>query len=145
MINYCSCFISYSHIDIDFAVKLYNALCKQGVRSWRDEAELRIGQQQSLAEILATWDKILIIASDTALQHPWIKREIEGALVYERCAIKRSGQRINKIIPVCLDDTLYDNKHPLLKKRYVANLRQWRDVDVLQREISYLLRALIKN
>jgi uncharacterized protein YjbI with pentapeptide repeats len=44
-IDFYSCFISYSHADMSFALRLHDQLQAQGIRCWRDEHQLPPGDE----------------------------------------------------------------------------------------------------
>lgn len=146
--NYFSCFISYSHSDLEFARKLEKALWDCGVRCWRDEHKLLPGDDM-LDEIhhgIKRWDKVLLCCSETSLSSWWVEREIDKALQKEESLSREKKRKILALIPLDLDGHLFSawdgSRASVLRSRYAADFRLWRDADAFDQQMKSLIRAL---
>jgi TIR domain/Pentapeptide repeats (8 copies) len=81
-IQFFSCFISYSSVDKQFAIRLHDALQSKGVRCWLDEKQLLPGHDISreLERGIYLWDKFLLCASKNSLTSYWVENEIKTTL-----------------------------------------------------------------
>lgn len=78
-------FLSYSHKDTAFIVRLANALRDHGIRVWYSKRH--IAGPQWLDEIgvaLERCDWILIALTPDAVRSKWVKREVTAALIDDR-------------------------------------------------------------
>jgi hypothetical protein len=75
------CFISYFSGDKEFARKIHSDLGQREIRTWRDEAEIEIGDPMSdrIENALKRCYTFLIILSPEALSRPWMKDELRAA------------------------------------------------------------------
>jgi uncharacterized protein YjbI with pentapeptide repeats len=72
-IEFYSCFISYTHKDKPFAVRLHDHLQASGIRCWLDEKQLLPGDD-ILDEVdrgIRLWDKVLLCCSRASLDSSW--------------------------------------------------------------------------
>ena len=71
-IEFCSCFISYSSNDDDFARRLHADLQDQGVRCWFAPEDLKIGAKirTGIDEAIRLHDKLLLVLSEASVQSP---------------------------------------------------------------------------
>jgi len=150
MIEFYSCFISYSHADKSFARRLYDALQGRGVRCWLDEHQILPGQK-ILTEVdrgIRLSDKVLLCCSKTALTSWWVNSELEVALQKEEQLWKAKGEETLALIPLNLDGYLFTPecggaKATQLKSRLAANFIGWEtDNKKFEEEFERLLKAL---
>lgn len=89
-------FISYSRKDAIYAVKLVNALKREGFNPWWDMDELNAGThwQNRLHKQIVNCDAYILIMSRNAKASKWVPDELVAA--------KSKGKRI---FPLLLDDT----------------------------------------
>jgi hypothetical protein len=93
-------FISHSSKDKPFVRKLAADLVASGVKVWLDEQNMLVGDSipEKIAQGLAESDFFLIVVSKNSVSSPWVKRELNSAIVHE---IER---RKVTILPIKLDD-----------------------------------------
>ena len=93
-------FISHSTKDKPFVRKLAADLVSAGVRVWLDEQQILVGDSipDKIAQGLAESDFFLIVVSKNSVESPWVKKELNNALVQE---IER---RKVTVFPIKLDE-----------------------------------------
>ncbi len=97
-------FISYSHLDKDFALTIEEKLKSEGVRIWRDEHDLKAGSlNEQIWEGLRSQDVVLLILSQNSTRSDWVESELEMARDRE----KEEGRNI--LCPIALDKS-WENK-----------------------------------
>jgi hypothetical protein len=76
LIDFYSCFISYSSKDEDFAKRLYADLQNNHLRCWFAPHELRIGDEirPRIDEFIRMHDKLLLLLSESSLASTWVKK-----------------------------------------------------------------------
>lgn len=141
-VDYSSCFLSYSVLDQEFAVRLHADLGEVGVRSWLDARDMKTGDKvaSQIDMAIQTQDKVLLILSHNSIMSSWVRKELKIALELEA---KRHKIRI---FPIRLDDAIFDvsgiREFDQLKDRHIADFRQWQDRNRYQRAFSQLVRDL---
>ena len=80
MIDYYSCFISYSSKDDAFAKRLYADLQSNHVRCWFAPEDLKIGDRirTGIDEAIRVHDKLLLILSKSSVASGWVEREVKA-------------------------------------------------------------------
>jgi len=137
-----SCFISYSSIDQDFAVRIYNDLQAKGARCWFAPHDLPIGSKtwDGIDEAIRTRDKVLLILSESAISSDWVEDEVTKAFAEER----RRKELV--LFPVRIDDAIIDTTEPWAAKlrdnRNIGDFRHWKDQAPYQAALHRLLRDL---
>lgn len=98
-------FISHSTRDKPFVRKLAADLVANGVKVWLDEQRILVGDSipEKIAQGLADSDFFLIVVSQNSVDSPWVKKELNSALVHE---IER---RKVAVLPIKLDDANMPN------------------------------------
>jgi hypothetical protein len=93
-------FLSHSSKDKSFVRHLAADLVAHGVKVWLDEQQILVGDSipEKIAQGLAESDFFLIVVSRNSLESPWVKKELNGALVHE---IERRKVRL---MPIRFDD-----------------------------------------
>jgi len=94
-------FISHSSKDKPFVRRLAADLVSSGIRVWLDEQRILVGDSipEKIAQGLAESDFFLLVASKNSVASPWVKKELNSALVHE---IER---RKVTVMPIRLDDS----------------------------------------
>jgi len=89
------CFISYFSGDKEFVGWVDQQLQLRGIKTWRDEREIEIGDSMTdkIQEGLVDSHTFTIVLTPDALQRPWVKEELKAA--YAR---KLAGDL--KILPI---------------------------------------------
>ena len=146
--EFYSCFISYSHIDRQFARQLHDRLQGEGIRCWLDEHELKPGDDiyRCVDNGIRLWDKVLLCCSEASLKSPWVEREVDTAIEKEMKFQKTRGEQILKIIPLNLDGSLFswEGSHAAtLRKRLAADFTDWKsDADKFEQQFERVVKAL---
>jgi hypothetical protein len=144
-----SCFISYSHADEAFAVKLYSGLEQHGIRCWLDKKELLPGDDlyDEIDKGIRLWDKVLVCCSESSLKlSGWVDREIDKALQKEERLLRERQAKVLALIPLDLDGYLFrwdSGKASVLKSRLVADFKAWpTDTEQFDEQLGKLISAL---
>ncbi len=141
-IEFCSCFISYSTMDDDFAQRLYADLQHQGVRCWFAPEVLKIGDKfrMRIDESIRVYDKLMVVLTENSIRSPWVEEEVETALEKERKHNKPA------LFPIRLDDAVMETDQAwaasLRRTRHIGDFRAWKDHDQYQKSFERLLRDL---
>jgi hypothetical protein len=148
-IQFYSCFISYSHADQSFARRLHDALQGLGIRCWLDEHQILPGDNiyEQVDQGIRLWDKVLLCASEASLTSWWVDNEINTVLAKERQLLKERGEKVLSLIPLKLDDYLFegwkDGKAELVRSRLAADFTGWScDNQKFETHFEHLVKAL---
>ena len=142
LIQYYSCFISYSSQDEALAKRLYADLQANHVRVWFAPEDLKIGDRIRIGidESIRVYDKLLLILSKHSLASQWVEQEVETALAKERAAAHAV------LFPIRLDDEVMDiaSGWPALIRntRHIGDFRHWKEHDAFESAFARLLRDL---
>jgi len=95
-----SIFLSHNSEDKEFVRDLHKLLLDNGIESWIDEAEIKIGDSllQKISEGIKKADFVAIILSPKSIDSPWVERELEMAMQQE---IERKEK---KVLPLIIED-----------------------------------------
>lgn len=153
-IRFYSCFISYSTADEEFATRLHNDFRAAGIRCWKWDDDARTGRTVwgEIDQAIRLHDKLVLIASESALKSPAVIREIERALQKEDDLARRAaaGEPVgdtNVLFPVRIDDYLFETweheRKADVTDKVIADARGWeRDPEVYARARDRLIRDL---
>ena len=145
-----SCFISYSHADSSFAIKLYDSLQDQGVRCWLDRKDLLPGDNlySGISSGIRSGDRILLCASKSALTSWWVDNELSIAFAKEQEAWRGGQGQASLLIPLNLDDFIFSSewkngKAEQIRSRLAADFTGWEgDEKKFDETFKRLLAAL---
>ena len=95
-----SIFLSHSSEDKEFVRELHKNLSKNGINSWIDEAEIKMGDSliQKIGEGIEKADYVAIILSPKSIKSNWCQKELEIAITKE---IKHGR---TSVIPILIED-----------------------------------------
>ncbi len=142
LLQFYSCFISYSSKDQDFANMLYTDLQNKGVRCWFAPEDLKIGDKirDRIDESIRLRDKLLLILSASSVTSEWVEHEVESALEEET----RANRAI--LLPIRIDDAVFDCKKAwaglIRRTRHIGDFTSWKEHDSYQQAFARLLRDL---
>lgn len=142
MIQFNSCFISYSSSDKEFAKRIYGDLQQRGVRCWFAPEDMKIGDRirKRLDDSIRIHDKLLLILSEASVASQWIEQEVETALEKER------EQGCDVLFPVRLDDSVMSAQGGwpafLRKTRHIGDFCQWPNPTVYRQALERVLDDL---
>jgi hypothetical protein len=93
-------FISYSHADSKFVMKLYKRLQAEDFIVWLDQHEMSAGSlQNQVRRALAEQDIVIVVLSRNSLKSDWVENELEMAREREK------GEQKDVLCPIALDDS----------------------------------------
>lgn len=146
-LQFYSCFISYSHEDKVFADKLYSELQMHGIRCWKDDHSIRLGDNilNKVDDGIRFWDKVVLICSAASLQSLWVIDEIDKALEKEHRIYTEKGKRISVLIPLFLDKHIFqwvDGRATHLRSRLAGDFCDWQQPSKFDNGFKRLLTAL---
>ncbi len=137
-----SCFISFSTWDGEFSKRLYADLQQNVVPCWYFPENAKSGEPVwgEIDRGIGTYDKLIVICSESSLQSPAVLREIERALQRE------DRERKNILFPIRIDNYVFDKweherKADVIKK-VVGDFTHWKEHDPYQKALYKLLRDL---
>jgi len=127
-----SVFISYSHVDKDFARQLAADLAKAGCRVWRDEGEIDIGERlmPKIRAALDEMESVVVVLSKTSVNSEWVKVELDIAMN------KELKKRSVVVLPAVIEDIELPS---FLEGKLYADFK---DPQTYEATLSKLLRAL---
>lgn len=148
VIQFYSCFISYSHEDKSFAKRLHDQLQAQGIRCWLDDHQILPGDNiaKEIDTGIRLWDKVLLCCSEHSLKRPWVNREMEKALQKEERLWNERGCEILALIPINLDGALFEwdgHWKSEIVKRHAPDFTGWeQDNAKFEAQFERVLKAL---
>jgi TIR domain len=138
-----SVFISYSHSDVEFTLRLHNFLTRKGVRCWLDNHELLPGDKlhETIRRGILNHDKFLLICSRDSLQSWWVNNELEEIFAKERAM----GTAL--LVPIAIDEAVWsdpplNDKCIQIRSRYVGDFTRWTVARKFRSSAQKLLSAL---
>jgi hypothetical protein len=141
-IDHYSCFISYSHMDDEFAKHLLNGLQAMGIRCWNAPHDMNIGDKRRLLikETIRAHDKLLLIFSEHSVRSDWVEHEAEYALSLEK------ERKKNILFPVRVDESIIEHKTVwagnVRRQRHIGDFTRWRHDDAYAASFDRLLLDL---
>jgi hypothetical protein len=80
-----SVFLSHNSNDKDFVRKLHLDLEAHGVRTWLDEAEIKVGESliEKIRQGIDEMEYVAAILSPASVASPWVQRELDVAMNQE--------------------------------------------------------------
>jgi hypothetical protein len=145
-----SCFLSYSHKDEAFAVRLVARLRGEGVRVWFAAEDLSPGQKihEEVEKAIDNFDRLLVVLSDHSMRSPWVQSEVRKARRREL----RDGCRVVFPISLVPFDTLKqwelfdaDSGQDLaveIREYLIPDFSAWQDTAVFEKQTKALLAGL---
>ena len=143
--NFNSCFISYSHKDEEFVLKLWKDLQNKGVRCWYAPDDLEFGDKfrEKIEEAIQIHNKLIIVLSKKSMNSGWVEDEIE--IIMER----EYSEKNPLFIPIRIDETIWNSKIAWTKKikrtRHIGDFTNWKNENNYEVVFQKLLRALRKK
>ena len=107
-------FISHSHLDNDFAVKLAEDIEETGMNCWIDLWELQVGDslRKKVEQGINTSDWLIIILSRNSINSNWVQHELDMGITKEldsKDVFVLPVLMDNCEIPLCLKTKVYAN------------------------------------
>jgi TIR domain/Pentapeptide repeats (8 copies) len=142
LIQFYSCFISYSNKDQKFADRLHSDLQSRGIRCWFAPEDLQIGAKTRIKidESIRVHDKLLVILSKHSIESEWVEKEVETAMERER------QQKRIVLFPIRLDDMVMNVPNgwaaDIRRSRNIGDFRRWQNHDSYRKTFDRLVRDL---
>ncbi len=142
--NFFSCFISYSHKDEEFVLKLWNDLQNSGVRCWYAPESLDIGDKfrEKIEDAIQSFDKLIIVLSKNSIASGWVEDEIETVME------KEYGMHEPLVLPIRLDNSIWESHKAWSKKigrsRNIGDFSDWSNPSSYQVSFHKLLKAIMR-
>ena len=150
VIQFYSCFISYSSKDEEFAKRLHADLQGAGVRCWFAPEDIKGGEKiyEQIDTAIRIHDKLLLVLSEQSITSEWVKTELRRCLKAE----KKENRR--KLFPLRLMafDSLqnwecFDSDHGKdlaveVREYFIPDFSNWKDHDSYKTAFDRLLRDL---
>ena len=142
VLQFYSCFISYSSKDQDFAERLHADLQDKGVRCWFAPEDLKIGARTrpAIDEAIRVRDKLLLILSEKSIESDWVEKEVETAFEEER------RRKETVLFPIRLDNTVMQTGEAwaadIRRTRNIGDFRDWKKHESYQKAFERLIRDL---
>jgi hypothetical protein len=79
-------FISYSHHDKEFVLRLALDLEERGTQVWIDQGDIQGGEQwrQSIAQGVGGCQAFVLVISPESIRSPWVQQELNAAFQYSK-------------------------------------------------------------
>jgi len=150
VIQFYSCFISYSTKDQEFAERLYSDLQTNCIRCWFAPHDIQGGKKihEQIDEAIRLHDKLLLILSPASMKSAWVETEIAKARKRE----VRNARRV--LFPVRLvdfqalqdweffdADTGKDSAREI-REFFIPDFSDWKNHGSYQKAFQRLLRDL---
>ena len=140
--KYCSCFISYSSRNQDFADQLYADLQAAGIRCWFAPKDIPIGAKlrDAIDGGIRERDKVLLVLSEHAITSAWVEKEVETAFEEE---VRRKNI---VLFPIRLDETVMEASASwaadIRRARHIGDFSEWENHHRYKLAFAKLLQDL---
>lgn len=142
LVQYWSCFISYSSLDQAFADRIYADLQSNGVRCWFAPKDMPIGAKirDTIDEAIRETGKLLLVLSENSMGSDWVEKEFETASEEE----KRRNDTV--LFPIRLDNSPFETTRSWIadirRGRNIGDFSGWKDDAPYKGAFARLLRDL---
>ncbi|NUQ23087.1 MAG: toll/interleukin-1 receptor domain-containing protein [Saprospiraceae bacterium] len=138
-------FLSHSWKNKTFVRNLYEALIGKGVNVFLDEMKMKPGDDlfESITKGIQDYDKMILVCSKESLTESWwVDRELDRVFAKERELFKKHGKRINLLIPITVDDYIFEWKGAKAEevRRYIIG--DFRPEADFEKSLNDLVHAL---
>jgi hypothetical protein len=150
VIQWHSCFISYSTKDEEFARRLHGRMREAGLRVWFAPEDVKGGDKlhEQLFRAIQLYDKLLLVLSEHSIKSEWVMTEIRKAREVE----KKENRR--KLFPIrlvdfdtlrgwtCFDADTGKDLAVELREYFIPDFSNWKDHDAFETTFARLLKDL---
>ena len=149
-IQYCSCFISYSSKNEDFAQRLYADLQSKNVRCWFAPEDIKGGQKlhDQIGEAIRLHEQLLLVLSEHSMNSEWVKTEIAKARQHE------VHEKRKVLFPIrlvdfktiqqweCFDADTGKDSAKEIREYFIPDFSDWKNYNAYQQAFKRLLQNL---
>jgi uncharacterized protein YjbI with pentapeptide repeats len=150
---YCSCFISYSTNDQEFAEKLYGDLKKRGVHCWFAPHRVRGARKllDQIKEAINSNEKVLLILSTESMASEWVRTELAETRKRE---VQEKKQLLFplRLVPFdairnweCFDADIGKDSAREIREYFIPDFSDWKDADKYEAAFEHLVRDLMTD
>jgi hypothetical protein len=150
VIQFYSCFISYSAKDEEFARRLYSRMRDAHLRVWFAPEDIKGGKKihEQIDHAIQIHDKLLIVLSDSSMRSEWVITEIRKA---RKAEIKENRRKLFPIRLVSFDTLREwecfdaDNGKDLageVREYFIPDFSHWEDYREFESAFEKLLKDL---
>ena len=150
VIQFYSCFISYSSADVEFAKRLHADLQNVGVRCWFAPEDVKSGEKlyDQIDMAIRVHDKLLLVLSEHSIASEWVTTELR------RCRRAEKKENRRKLFPLrltsyetlqdweCFDADYGKDLAVEVREYFIPDFSNWKDYDSYQLALDRLLRDL---
>lgn len=150
ILQFYSCFISYSHKDEEFTKRLYSRMRDEHLRVWFAPEDVKGGQKlhEQIDRAIQVHDRLLIVLSEHSLQSEWVKTEIRKARKVEISENRRKLFPIS-LVPFdvirnweCFDADSGKDLGVEIREYFIPDFSNWKEHDDFEEAFKRLLRDL---
>jgi uncharacterized protein YjbI with pentapeptide repeats len=151
LVQFYSCFISYSSKDEPFAKRLHERLRAEHLRVWFAPEDIQGGRKlhEQIDEAIRMYDKLLIILSPHSRQSKWVMAELRKARTTELATNRRKLFPI-RLMPMkaldsweCIDPETGQDIAAEVREYHIPDFSRWKqDHDAFEKAFVRLLRDL---
>lgn len=149
-IEFCSCFISYSHQDEDFAQRLHERMTAAKIRVWYAPEDMKGGEKlhEQIDHAIQIHEKLLLVLSEHSLKSEWVMTEIRKA---RKTELKT---KVRKLFPIrlvdyelirdwsCFDSDTGKDLAIEVREYFIPDFRDWLDESSFELAFTKLLQDL---
>ena len=150
VIQFYSCFMSYSTEDQPFADRPHADLQNKGLRCWFAAHDIKGGKKihEHIDEAIRVYDCLLLVISENSMKSRWVKTEIAHARQ------KEMNQQRQVLFPIRLVDfdairkwklfaaDVGDDSAGEVREYFIPDFSDWKHHDSYQKAFDRLLRHL---
>jgi hypothetical protein len=148
--DFHSCFISYSHMDEEFAKRLHSRMRDEHLRVWYAPEEMKGGRKlhEQIEQAIRVYDKLLLVLSETSMKSEWVATEIYHARQRE---VKEKRQVLFpiRLVPFeaikewkCFDADTGKDMAREIREYFIPDFSDWKDHDCFEAGFKRLLADL---
>jgi len=150
VIQFYSCFISYSTKDEEFAKRLYSRMRDEHLRVWFAPEDIKGGQKlyEQIEQAIQMHDRLLLVLSENSISSEWVLTETRNVRKIEI----EEGRR--KLFPIrlidfdvlkkwkCFDGDGGKDLAAEVREYFIPDFSNWKDHDSFEEAFAKLLRDL---
>jgi hypothetical protein len=150
VIQFYSCFISFSTRDEDFAKRLHARMRQEKLRVWFAPEDMKGGEKlnQQIETAILVNDRLLLVLSEESMRSSWVTNEIKKARHIEKTQSRRKLFPIRLVSYETIKD--WDRINPDIdievaeevQTYFIPDFSQWKDHDAFEKTFARLLRDL---